>query len=791
MAEAGATGKKLEFDRVAAHAARHALSAYGRDELLSSPAFDDRSALQEELERVLELKGFLEEGSSLPFDGLSDMRPLLRTLRTEGGVLEASELLELSRFLDAASALRRRMMREGELRPRLAAFCSSIEEDGAVRPLVRSIVDEDGTVKSSASPELARIRRSLSERRRSLARTMERILGSCRSSGWLMEETPTIRNGRLCLPMRLEYRHRVPGFVQDYSGSGQTVFLEPAECMEITNAILEGEIEERREVERILRETTGRIRPEEPSIERSTRRLAAFDSLYARARLALETRSVLPSVSTGGELRIRRGYHPWLLISHPDREVFPLDMELGADERVLIISGPNAGGKSVAMKTAGLLSWMLRRGYLLPCSESSVFPLFRDIRIGIGDEQSIENDLSTFSSHLREVRSITEDAGPGSLVLIDELCSGTDVEEGSAIARAVIEELLRRGSKAVVTTHLGDLKAYAHAREGVVNGAMEFDRRALEPTFRFIKGVPGSSFAFAMMQRMGFSSAMVEEAESFIGEGKRGLEELLEDLQELLSENRRRHGELEAASARLALREEAVAGAESALRRREREEKQKAQRELQREFELARRQIRDILAEAKAAGTDPKKVQAARQKLALRAGEADRKGSASMADAAPAADFSIRPGDLVRLLDSSASGEVESIRGDSAVVLCGNFRLTTQLSNLEKTSRRQLKKASPVPVKGSTGWSATTAPVESTTLDLRGLTGDEAVDRIGRFLDALRLNRIERCTIIHGMGTGALRRRTEELLRSHPHVQSWRPGQQGEGGAGVTVVTIG
>ncbi|ABB23335.1 endonuclease MutS2 [Pelodictyon luteolum] len=784
------TSRKLEFDRVVAHTAGYALSVYGRDTLSSSLPFSGHRELQEELERVLELKGFLEEGSTLPFDTLADMRPLLATLEMHGGVLEPGELQDLHLFLDAAAGLRRRMVREAELRPRLAVFGAGIPEDAFVRPVIREVIDEQGVVKSSASGELARIRRALVDRRRALGRTLERILGGCRSSGWLMEDTLTIRNGRQCLAMRLEYRHRVPGFVQDYSGSGQTVFLEPAECMEITNAILEGEIEERREIERILRETTARIRPELPDLLSGASLMAAFDSLYARARFALETRSVLPALSEGTEFRIKRGYHPWLLISHRDREVLPLDLELGLNEQVLIISGPNAGGKSVAMKTAGLLSFMLLHGYLLPCSESSVFPLFTSIGIEIGDEQSIENDLSTFSSHLREVRRILDAAGRGSLVLIDELCSGTDVEEGSAIARTIIEELLRRGTKAIVTTHLGDLKAYAHSREGVVNGAMEFDRRALQPTFRFIKGVPGSSFAFAMMQRMGFPPAMVREAESAIGEGHRGLEELLEDLQELLASNRLLHLELEAQSASILLREQAVTEAESMLRRRDREQRQKASKELQRELHRARLEIRDILAEANAAAGDPRAVQEARRKLASRAGDAEKKEALLLDAPAPTLDRSIRPGDLVQLLDTSASGEIESLRGDMAVVLCGTFRLTTSLSNLEKTSKRQVRKAAGAPAPRFVGWNATTSPVESTTLDLRGLTGDEAAVKIERFLDALRLNRIERATIIHGMGTGALRRRTEEVLRNHPHVHSWRLGGQGEGSSGVTIVTL-
>ncbi|KAA6232149.1 endonuclease MutS2 [Chlorobium phaeovibrioides] len=781
--------KKLEFDRVSAYAAGLCMSAPGQDALQGLAPCLGREELLVELERVLELKSLLQEGSSLPFSTLPDTRPLLVKIGMEGNRLEPEELHDISDLLQASAALRRFLAANRESWPRLDSLGEKLWLDTFIRSAIRTIIDEDCKVRSSASHELKQIRHALGDDRQLLLRRMEKILDHCRRSGWLMEESVAIKNSRLCLPMKVEYRQRIPGFVQDWSGSGQTVFVEPAETLEIANRIQEGEIHERREIDRILREMTDRLRPDLGNLSYTCELLAFFDSLVGRARFALETASVLPAISSSGELRLIRGFHPWLLISHRDREVFPLDLELSSCEPVLIISGPNAGGKSVAMKTIGLLALMLRHGYLLPCSESSVFPFFSEIGIEIGDEQSIENDLSTFSSHLRQVRRILDGAGKNSLVLIDELCSGTDVEEGGAIARSVVEELMRRGSKAIVTTHIGELKAYAHEREGVVNGAMEFDRTALLPTFRFIKGVPGSSFAFAMMQRLGFPQTMLDEARSFMHEEHRALEGLLADLHRKLSENRLRGCELESAEARLALREQSAADSEASLAKQRREQKLKAVKEIQREVEGARREIRDILQDVRDAPRDPRILQEARRKLSARAAEAEKRTAILHEETAHPPDLSIREGDLVRILDSSATGEVEKLKGESAVVLCGNFRVTVLLKNLEKTSRRQTRKADKA-ASHPKGWSAAPAPVESTTLDIRGLSGDEAVPRVERFIDAMHRSRMHSATIIHGTGTGVLRRRTHELLKRHAAVKSFRVGAWGEGYDGVTILTL-
>ena len=780
--------KKLEFDKVANYATQFCLSAMGRDRLLEAVPQVGREALVAELERVLELRNLLQEGSALPFSWLPDTRPLLKKLEILESYLEPEELQDIHHLLFSSVQLRKFMFLNREVYPLLNEFTIRLWLEKSLQASIRRIIDEQSRVRDTASEALLMIRREL------IRRKMERLLRRCQESGWLMEDTIAIKNGRLTLGLRVEYKYKIAGYIQDYSGSGQTVFIEPAETLEISNRIQDLEISERREIERILKEMTEELRPEIENLRYNETILGEFDALYARARFAVETNSVLPGIAKGHSLRIVKGFHPWLLISHHQKEVLPLDLDLDEDDRVLVISGPNAGGKSVAMKTAGLLCCMLVHGYLLPCSESSVFPLFGDIFIEIGDDQSIENDLSTFSSHLGAIKTILDVAGSSDLVLIDELCAGTDVEEGGAIARAVMEELLNRGTKTIVTTHLGDLKAYAHEREGVVNGAMEFNRAGLVPTFRFVKGLPGNSFAFAMMKRMGFPETMVERASGFMQDERIGLDRMLDDLSRLFEENRLLKQQLEAERADLAARELSLRTEEARMERKRRDLKLGASRELQKEVESARKEIKEIVQEVKSTPTDAKAVQEARKKLGLKKQEAEKSELSLRAEAEMAVplDRTIREGDLVRILDTSTSGEVESVNQESVVVLCGNFRLTTSLKNLEKTSKTQAKKIhkEPLPRQQKVSWSATTSGVESTKLDLRGLSGDEAIMKIDRFIDTMRLNRIHSAMILHGKGTGSLRQRTAEFLQQHSAVKSFRLGEWGEGGAGVTVVEL-
>ena len=781
------TKRKLDFDKIVSYASSFCISDMGKDELAGATPFRDHAMLEEELKRVLELRMFLQEGNPLPFSSLPDTRAMLRKLDTVDTYLEPRELLDIHNLLHASVQLRKCMFQSRTVYPSLNNLTIQLWLEKSLQYEIKQVVDEQAQVRDTASDGLFALRQELNESRETLRKKMDRLLKRCQENGWLMEDTVAMKNGRLVLGLRVEYKYKLPGFIQDYSHTGQTVFVEPAETLELSNRIQDLEINERREVERILRETTRHISGERENVQHNQNMMAVFDSIYGRAQIARDTSSVLPEIGKGKTLRIVNGFHPWLLVSHRKKNetVLPLDMELGEKEQVLVISGPNAGGKSVAMKTAGLLCYMLVHGFLVPCSESSVFPLFEEVFIEIGDEQSIENDLSTFSSHLEHIRTILDAAAPGCLVLIDELCSGTDVEEGSAIARSVIEELLAKGAKVIVTTHLGELKAYAHEKPGVVNGAMEFDRLSLSPSFRFLKGLPGSSFAFAMMRRMGFSQGVLSRAEHYLDKGRTGLDNMLDDLRVSLEHNAKLKESLEQEREVVASERERLGEKDEELKSREREMKMKARKEMIRDIEQARKAIRDILNDVKKQ-PDEAVIAAARNKLDKRKKTAllEEKSLVAEMDSVLRPDLSIREGDTVRVLTTNTTGEVVSMQGEDVVVQCGTFRLSTALRNLEKISKTKVKKLERITP------TASVSTLDTTRLDLRGLLGDEAVSEVERFVDKLRLNRVHKATIIHGKGTGALRQRVAQCLKKHPAVKSFRLGDWSEGGVGVTIIEL-
>ncbi len=779
--------RKLDLDKIIEYASSYCLSDMGKNDLVERVPITNRESLEKELNRVLELRIFLEEGNVLPFSILPDTREILGKLDTVDTCLEPKELIAIHDLLLASVQLRKWMFRNRTVYPRLNDLTIKLWLEKSLQYEIIRVVDQQGQVRDTASDGLLSIRRELNEVREGLRRKMDRLLKRYRENGWLMDDTIAMKNGRLVLGLRVEYKNKLSGFIQDYSDTGQTVFIEPAETLEMSNRIQELEISERREVERILRQTTARVSEERENVEHNQTLMGLFDSLYGRARFALETGSVLPQIGTGRKLRIIRGFHPWLFVTHrkKNEEVFPLDMELDEQEQVLVISGPNAGGKSVAMKTVGLLASMLVHGYLLPCSESSVFPLFNGIVIEIGDEQSIENDLSTFSSHLEHICAILEVSTTASLVLIDELCSGTDVEEGTAIARAVIEELLEKGATVIVTTHIGELKAYAHERKGVVNGAMAFDRLSLSPSFRFHKGIPGSSFAFAMMQRMGFSPGVLRLAEGFLDKERQHFGNMLDDLRASMEENEALKKSLEKEQKTLEVERERIGRLSDELKKREREMQTTLRKETVREIEKAKKAIRDIVYDVKKK-PEREVVDAARNVLEKRKkvlqekeGEIEREERESLLQ-----DRSIHEGDMVRMLSTNTTGEVVSISGEDVLVQCGTFRLSTSLKNLEKISKKKMRKLD------RSAPSASVSTLESSRLDLRGLTGDEAISDVERFIDKLRMNRMCQATIIHGKGTGALRQRVAECLKKHPAVKSFRLGDWSEGGVGVTIVEL-
>lgn len=801
----------LELPRVLEAVARRASSSLAREEILARRPCSRPAVVRRELQRVrlvMDLRAASPEaGAPAP----PDARGALRRLGTSGAVLEPEELRTVRALLEASGALL--SLLSG---PPVPLGPLELLRDRLVRrsDLVRELgktVDASGAILDSASPELARIRRRLDGARSRVVQKLEDVLRGLPDRIRVTDASVTIRSGRYVIPVRREGRSEVGGVIHGESGTGATLFVEPPVALRMTNEILELEREERIESRRILRDWTGRLRPDAATLEGVLEALVDFDSLWARGRTAEEWDAAVPEVVDGDEeagMTVCGGRHPLLLEQELAGTgevggVVPFFLELDSDERAMVVSGPNTGGKTVLLKALGLLPVLAQCGIVPPVGEGSRFPVFRRVLADIGDEQSIEQSLSTFSAHLANARDILDGASPGTLVLMDEMGTGTDPVEGAALARAILEVLVRRGARTFVTSHLGALKRLDEEGSGIVNASLRFDPDRIEPTFELLKGRPGRSYGLAIARRLGIPEDVLERAESLVGDAELEMEGLLEklearerDLARALDEARGAREEAE--RLRLEAKER-----EAALRRREKGAEAEARDEARRilleardEVERAIRQVRDTagpsgdgLGEEAARAARRRVEEAARaQADAARDARRQREG-ASGADAEPA---KLPVGARVKLRSSGTRGRVTAREGERVTVEVGGLRLQLSPSDVEPVTESTESAASSSAASapratsgGTTSWTEVETGLEA---DLRGLRVDEVGLALGRALDGAVVSGRHELRIIHGKGTGALRARVRELLREDPRVEEARTGRPGEGGAGVTVV---
>jgi DNA mismatch repair protein MutS2 len=494
---------KLEFDKVLHRCARHAASDPGRDVVEQLSPSTDVGMIRLELARVTEMKRLLEEEEALPLEGIHAVDGPIRKCAVEGMTPLPRELLQVGSTLRAARVVRAFLAKRRERFPLLWETAASLFADKVLEYNIDRAIDEAGAVRATASKELQAIRRAMTDRYDQLRRKLESILKTVSDLGFSQEEIITTREGRMVIPVKAEHKTRVQGFIHSASASGATVFVEPSETLELNNEIRSLTFQEQREVDRILRELAAQVAAVKDQLLGNLGLLAGLDALHARGKYSIEILGIAPEVRDSGPITLVQARHPILLMNHGYAGTVPLSLEIGRGFSAIVISGPNAGGKSVAMKCVGLLVLMAASGIHIPAAEPSALRVFRRIFVAIGDEQSIENDMSTFSSHLATLKVIADEADGQSLVLIDEIGAGTDPVEGGAIAAALLEGLVACGATTIATTHQGSLKVFAHETGGVENGAMEFDQETLRPTYRFKSGVPGSSYALEMAARLG------------------------------------------------------------------------------------------------------------------------------------------------------------------------------------------------------------------------------------------------------------------------------------------------
>ena len=775
--------------------ARHTSFSVGREQALALRPVTDRDEVVRRQRQTAEAVRLAELRVDVPLGGASDIRPLAESA-ARGRVLTASELLQVADTARAADRTRNALARVAIDAPLLSTVARGAADLGPLRGLIRQTIDDRGEILDDATPELAEIRHELSAAHDRLQQRMEALLRSADLRGALQDPIVTLREGRYVFPVRSEARASIPGVVHDSSASGATVYVEPLAVVELGNRWRELQAQERHEVERILRDLSDAVGAAAEELRDAVERLALLDVAVAKARLAeaLDATALaavgtsVPWIAAEGEtLHLAEARHPLLT-----GKVVPVTITVGGDVQALLITGPNTGGKTVALKTAGLLTLMALAGLPVPAEASSRVPVYDAVFADIGDEQSIEQSLSTFSGHMTAIIDILERAGPRSLVLLDELGAGTDPTEGAALATAIVERLVEAGVSLIATTHHSELKLYAHRTEHVANASVEFDLQTLTPTYRLRIGLPGQSNALAIAARLGMPADIVEAARSSLGSEQHDLESVLGELREQLSDAEQRaaeaavaRDEAEAYRADLERRLADLVEGSDRLRDEARGRVQAEVRDVERLVQRARRRVESARLEQ--ATADLERAQQAARELAPRAPEPLLEPPVAPATPPEPSEVRVAPGAAVWVRGIDTAGEAledPDERGEFSV-LFGSLRTRVRLQQVERTEPPGSQ-----PPQGRRISMPPTPRAVPEQVEVRGQTLDEAIPAVEAFLDSASRAGRNRVLVIHGKGTGRLRGAIRELLSEHPLVSSYETAGPHEGGEGVTVAYL-
>ncbi|MBL7856847.1 MAG: endonuclease MutS2 [Cyclobacteriaceae bacterium] len=778
--------QKLGFDQVRQKIKGYCLSDTGAGWVDRMRFSKDADFIRVLLGQNLEFRQILEKGEDFPSRYYFDSTDWLHRIGLEGSYLEADEFLNLAYAIETILACKNFLTRSREFYPHLFKLGEPVAVTQALSQLVLSKIDDKATVKDSASAELGRIRKKLRDEQHRLRKLMDQIFRAAVEEKWVPEGAlPTLREGRLVIPIHAEHKRRVKGFILDESATGQTVFLEPAEMLDANNEIRDLEHAEKREVIRILKELTDALRQKLPELKLAFQFLAQIDFIRAKAKFSLEIQADMPILEKRPEMVWYHARHPLLYLSlKGKREVVPLTIELDPVDRLLLVSGPNAGGKSVCLKTVGLLQYMVQCGLLIPVSDRSRVGIFQDIFLDIGDQQSIENDLSTYSSHLHNMSVFIQSASDKSLVLMDELGSGTDPNFGGAIAQAILDSLVKKNVWGVATTHYYNLKLFAGQRQGIRNAAMRFDDQNLVPLYVLDIGKPGSSFALEIARKTGLPQQTLLDAEKLVGKDLTGFESLVRSLekerQELSEKNKRlekQEMELKQSLAKYQNLSSELETRKKEIINKAKDEASQLLKDTNREIEKTIRHIRENKAEKK----ETLKVRQGLQSL-------NKKVSRQPSDKKQVVQEPIKIGDRVRIAGQTGSGILLSLSGKTATVQFGELRSTVSVGKLEKITGTVEKEIVP---KRSSGINLhERQSTFNSTLDVRGKRVEEVVPLLDQFMDNAILLGHGELRILHGKGEGVLRKVIREQLRNYKNVTSMADEHVERGGDGITVVVV-
>ncbi|MFV0417535.1 MAG: endonuclease MutS2 [Dysgonomonas sp.] len=810
---------KIGFDKIRQLLIAKCLSPLGEEKVQDMSFSSTYIDIIDNLSQTEEFIRIIQEEDNFPTNFFLDVRSSLRNIRVEGTWIDENALFDLRRSLQTIRDIVSFLKKEEEENtpyPHLYKLSGEVVIFPQLIGKIDNILDKFGRVKDNASPELNRIRRDIAHISSGISKSLNAILRSAQSEGLVEKDvTPTMRDGRLVIPVAPAFKRKIKGIVHDESASGKTVFIEPAEVVEANNRIRELESEERREIIKILTAFTDIVRPLVPDILQSYEFLALIDFIRAKAIFSIDLGAIKPSIENKQIIRWYRAKHPLLYISHrkQNKEIIPLDIELEGENRILIISGPNAGGKSVCLKTVGLLQYMVQCGLPIPLDERSIVGVFDNIFIDIGDEQSIENDLSTYSSHLTNMKFFVRNCDDKTILLIDEFGGGTEPQIGGAIAESLLKRFNEKRAYGVITTHYQNLKHFANENKGVINGAMLYDRHLMQPLFTLSIGNPGSSFAIEIARKIGLPEDVIGDASEIVGSDYINMDKYLQDIvrDKRYWESKRQN--IRQKEKRL---EEITETYETDLMSVEKQRKElirEAKAEAERILAEANAKIENTIRTIRESQAEKEKTKQARQSLnefktslgnidnladdkitrkiqKLKNKEQSKKQKEKQPEKQKQTTISI--GDNVRIKGQTSIGQVVDLQKGNAIVAFGMIKSTVKADSLEYISKNQVKKENKSTIVSAVASDSIREKKLNfkQDIDVRGMRGDEALQAVMYFIDDAILVGMPRVRILHGTGTGALRQIIRDYLRSTLGVHNYQDEHVQFGGTGITVVDL-
>ncbi|MEJ7780242.1 MAG: endonuclease MutS2 [Daejeonella sp.] len=778
--------EKLGFLEIKELIKSYCLSSMGQQMVDKIQVMINYDHINKFLHQTSEFKNILLNDSPLPIQNFFDIKSLAEKARIEGTYLTEDEFFKVSMSLGTVfSVIQYFTEREG-LYPNLEALFEHLQIEKSIIHKIEKIIDAKGKIKNNASSALQDISSGIAKAEQEARKKVDQIFKNAQNNGWTADGNLTVRDGRLCIPVSAENKRKIKGFIHDESSSGQTVYLEPEEVFQLNNSVRDLEFEKRREIIKLLIALTNELRPYVPLLLSYHGLLTKLDFVRAKALFAISIDGVMPQLIKEAEIDLINARHPLLVLNFKKEQqtVVPLNIRIEEEQRVIVVSGPNAGGKSVCMKTVGLLQIMVQAGLLIPADEHSKVGMFKQIFADIGDDQSIESDLSTYSAHLSKMKNFIEMANSKTLILIDEFGTGTDPQFGGPIAEAVLEELNQKKVRGVVTTHYSNLKTFANATPGLENASMLFNNQEMQPLYMLSLGKPGSSYAFEIAQKIGLSPEVLQSARSKISDYQKKVDTLLIDLE---------RDKKELIDIRVSL-EKKERGLKAMLLENEQlktylEENKKsilkdAKIEAQSIIKNANKLIENTISEIRENKADKQQTQTLRQNLEqeLKRVQVQEKKVAKPQDVSE-----LKKGDWVKLTDSETIGQVMEIARDNVILAMGDLRSVVKLKRVEKISNKLVPKE----IRKSYAHDLTeNFSAFSTELDLRGKRGDEAIYDIERYLDRAVMMGLNSLKIIHGKGDGILRKLIREYLHKYPQVDRLEDEHADRGGDGITYVYL-